>query len=89
MVANQLKKRRFIQFCEDVGQPVVVGTAFCKSPAVAYPQCADQSVAVLAADLTTPVAVASINCHWDLLRGKGCGPGLLGWGLSKGPGPLD
>src|SRR5437763_13190527 len=86
MVANQLKQRRFIQFCEDLGQFFVAGTAFCKSAAVAYPQCADQCVAVLAADLTALVAVASINCHGISCPGQGVLPGLLGLGAEEGTG---
>jgi hypothetical protein len=72
MVTNQLIQRWFIQLREDVAQLLAVGTAFCKSAALADPQRADWRVTVLAADLAVFVAMPGINCHGNHLPEARC-----------------
>jgi hypothetical protein len=54
MVADQLKQRRSIQLREGLAQFLAVGTTFCKSAALAAPQCGASVLNTLIVAVPTP-----------------------------------
>jgi hypothetical protein len=78
VIADQLAKGRFVQFCEHVTQFCMVGTAGRETEAISFPESSDEGIAALAANLPVLLAV-SHNCHCNpsLRLRSACGAKLF------------